>query len=92
MVAGVGDGFRALARSGVTVQPAPLRTIFTKVPSFISVPYWQRQLQGDLGRLSLGPQAVATADTEHPALSADVRRLLAGELPVPALEFLLAAP
>ena len=75
MVLAVRDGFNALARQGTTVTPTPLRIIFTMVPRIISVPYWQRQLCGDLGRLALAPHVIATRDTEFRQLVADVRKL-----------------
>ncbi len=89
MVAAVGDGFRALARQGVTVTPTPLRIIFTAVPRFIAVRYWQGQLRGPLGTLAIAPHVAATRDTEFPAMVGDVRLLVAGHGPTPHLDRLL---
>ncbi|MEO6790990.1 MAG: hypothetical protein ABI249_02720, partial [Ornithinibacter sp.] len=75
MVASVREGFAALDDQGITVTPSSLRVIFTVVPRFISVRYWQRQMRGDLGRLALAPHITATRDTEFPQLAAAARRL-----------------
>jgi 2-dehydropantoate 2-reductase len=89
LVQAVREGFRALARQGVAVTPAPLRVIFTVVPRFIAVRYWQRQLKGPLGSVAIAPHVRATRDTEFPLISADVRRLVAGHGPTPHLDRLL---
>lgn len=75
MVLSVRDGFNALTRQGITVTPAPLRVIFTVVPKLISIPYWQKQMRGALGRLTLAPHVTATRDTEFHELAAAARRL-----------------
>lgn len=75
MVVSVRDGFAALGSQGITVTPSSLRIIFTVVPMFIAVRYWQRQMRGDLGRLALAPHITATRDTEFHHLAAAARRL-----------------
>jgi 2-dehydropantoate 2-reductase len=81
MLLSVRDGFRALSRRGVAVTPAPLRTIFTRVPRLFAVPYWQRQLAGPLGTVALTPHVLATRDSEFPWLVDRVRELT-GDPPV----------
>jgi 2-dehydropantoate 2-reductase len=88
-VTAVGEGFRALVRRGLTVTPTPLRLIFTLVPRFIAVPYWQRQLRGPVGTVAIAPHMRATWDTELPVLRADVRELVAGYGPTSHLDALL---
>jgi 2-dehydropantoate 2-reductase len=90
MVAAVGEGFHALARQGITVTPTPLRIIFTVVPRFAAVRYWQRQLRGPVGTVAIGPHIRATRDTELAYLRADVRQLVAGHGPTPHLARLLS--
>lgn len=89
MVAAVGEGFRALQLHGIRPVPTPLRTIFTIVPKIIAVPYWQRQLRGPTGVESITPHVVASRDTEFPALTAAVRRILGSS--APRLDSLLTA-
>jgi hypothetical protein len=89
MVLAVREGFRALARDGVTVTPAPLRIIFTAVPRFFAVSYWQAALRGPVGTLSIAPHVRATRTTEFASLAADVRGLVHGQ--APHLDKLLAA-
>lgn len=75
MILSIRDGFKSLARNGVQVTPPPLRTIFTRVPRVFSVPYWQRQMRGELGTLSLAPHVLETRDTEFPLIASAARRL-----------------
>lgn len=87
MVRSVRDGFAALARRDVRVTPLALRAIFSLVPTVFSVPYWQKQLAGDLGRVAPAPHILSTRDSEFPHLVRQVR-MLAGD--VPRLEAALA--
>ncbi len=75
MVLSVRDGFQALTRQGITVTPTPLRLIFTVVPKLFAVPYWQKQMRGDLGRLTLAQHVIATRDSEFRPLAAAARWL-----------------
>lgn len=81
MVAAVGEGFRALRGRGVSPVPAPLRTIFTRVPRAVAVPYRQRQLRGTVGTDTIEPHLLATRTTELPALAAAARRLVGPSAP-----------
>jgi 2-dehydropantoate 2-reductase len=90
LVSAVGEGFRALARQGITITPRPLRLIFTTVPQFAAIRYWQAQLRGPLGTLAIAPHIRATRDTEFPVLAAEVRKLIADHGPTPHLDRLLA--
>ena len=81
MVLAVRDGFQALSRLGTPVIPTPLKVIFTQVPRLISVPYWQRQLRGELGTLALEPHVLSTRDTEFRML-AEAARELTGWSPI----------
>jgi len=89
MVSAVGEGFRALARQGVTVVPTPLRLLFTVVPRFAAVRYWRRQLRGPVGTVAMAPHMQATGTTEFPVMCADVLQLVAGYGPAPHLDRLL---
>lgn len=91
MVAAVREGFHALARQGVAVTPTPLRLIFTVVPRLIAVGYWQRQLRGPVGTVTIAPHMRGSRETEFPLLRADVRRLVDGHGPTPHLDRLLDA-
>ncbi len=73
MVLAIRSAFRALERRGVRVTPAPLRTIFTRVPKPIAMCYWSRQLRGELGTLALEPHVMLTRATEFPYLVAQAR-------------------
>jgi 2-dehydropantoate 2-reductase len=91
MITAVGEGFRALAKQGVEVQPRPLKTIFTRVPRVFAIRYWQGQLRGPVGTVSLAPHSRATKDTELPVLYRDVQKMLDGTSPAPHLDKLLSA-
>jgi 2-dehydropantoate 2-reductase len=90
LVSAVREGFAALAATGVDVTPTGLRVIFTVVPRWLAVRYWQRQLRGELGSVSLAPHLRRTAGTELVALAADVRESLRTGPPTPVLDALLA--
>ncbi|MEO6956124.1 MAG: hypothetical protein ABI137_05205, partial [Antricoccus sp.] len=82
----------ALSTPGIRVTPAALRIIFTAVRTFFAVRYWQKQLRGELGNLSLGSHIAATFTTEFPALAANVKAILAQVRMPPELAFLLSQP
>jgi 2-dehydropantoate 2-reductase len=90
MIRAAGEGFRALASQGVAVQPRALKMIFTVVPRVFAVRYWQRQLRGPLGTVALAPHSRMTKDTELPVLYHDVQKMVAGMVPTPHLDKLLA--
>lgn len=91
MIRAAGEGFRALASQGVAVQPRPLRMIFTRVPPVFAVRYWQGQLRGPVGTVSLAPHSRMTEDTELPVLYRDVQKMIQGTVPTPHLDKLLSA-
>jgi 2-dehydropantoate 2-reductase len=91
MIRAAGEGFRALASQGVAVQPRPLKMIFTVVPRVFAVRYWQGQLRGTVGTVALAPHSRMTKDTELPVLYGDVQKMVAGRVPTPHLDELLAA-
>jgi 2-dehydropantoate 2-reductase len=90
MISSAGEGFRALTRKGVAVQPRPLRMIFTVVPRVLAVRYWQGQLRGTVGTVALAPHSRITKDTELPVLYRDVQKVVAGLVPTPHLDKLLS--
>lgn len=81
MVRAIGQGFRALRRSGIRPAPGPLRAIFTTVPGAFAVPYWQRQLAGPVGIDTIAPHARATWNTELPVIAQEIRSLIGAEAP-----------
>ena len=78
MVLSIRDGFNALTHNSIMVTPTPLRLIFTRVPRWFSVPYWQRNMCGELGELTLAPHIFATRNTEFPLIAAAARRIAPG--------------
>jgi 2-dehydropantoate 2-reductase len=91
MIRAAGEGFRALASQGVTVQPRALKMIFTVVPHMFAVPYWQGQLRGTVGTVALAPHSKVSEDTELPVLCRDVQKMIEGRVPTPHLDKLLSA-
>jgi 2-dehydropantoate 2-reductase len=91
MIRSAGEGFRALTRQGVAVQPRPLRMIFTIVPRVLAVRYWQGQLRGTVGTVALAPHSRMSKDTELPVLYRDVQKMVEGTVPTPHLDKLLSA-
>lgn len=92
MITAVRDSFGVLQERGVTIQPPALKTIFTRVPRALAVPYWAHLLRGDTGRLAIAPHAVATRDTEFAYLVDQVTTtLLAGAVPASLTQLLATA-
>ncbi len=59
MVKSIKEGFRALTHIGIPVTPSNLKIIFTIMPEWFSVLYWQKAMQNELGTLAMAPHANA---------------------------------
>jgi 2-dehydropantoate 2-reductase len=55
MVSSIREGFAALQSLGVCVTPFNLKLIFSWMPRWFAVRYWQRALQTDVGTLAIAP-------------------------------------
>jgi 2-dehydropantoate 2-reductase len=55
LVKSVRQGFEVCRALGLPVGPFNLKTIFLLMPGWIGVKYWQKALQGVVGRLSIEP-------------------------------------
>ena len=91
MVSAIREGFAALQPLGVRVMPINLKLIFSWMPRWFAVRYWQRALQADLGTLAIAPHANAAPEE----MSRVARQILAflepSPRPTPTLKRLLGA-
>lgn len=89
MVESIKEGFTACKALGLPISPANLKTIFTIMPMWFSVSYWQKAMQGDIGTLSLAPHANA-AKGEMQLLAQKVLTIVhSSSFPTPTLDKLL---
>jgi hypothetical protein len=59
MVKSIKEGFRALTNIGIPVTPSNLKIIFTIMPEWFSILYWQKAMQSKLGTLAIAPHVNA---------------------------------
>ena len=91
MVNAIREGFAALQSLGIPVAPFNLKLIFSWMPRWFAVRYWQHALQTSVGTLAIAPHARA-ARAEMGQVAREVLGLLqASSVPTPTLERLLAA-
>ena len=90
MVKSVREGFIACKSIGITISPANLKIIFTVMPVWFSVLYWQNAMKGKIGTLSIAPHANA-AKNEMRLLAKKVLSMVnASVVPAPTLNKLLS--
>jgi 2-dehydropantoate 2-reductase len=91
MVSAIREGFAALQSQGIRATPFNLKLIFSWMPRWFAVRYWQRALQTELGTLAIAPHANAAPDE----MSRVARQILVflepSPRPVPTLKRLLVA-
>jgi 2-dehydropantoate 2-reductase len=94
MVNAIREGFVALQSVGIPVAPFNMQLIFSWMPRWFAVRYWQYALQTSVGTLAIAPHANAARE-EMGLLAREVLELLqllqASSVPTPALQRLLAA-
>ena len=91
MVKAIREGFVALQSMGNPIAPFNLQLIFSWMPRWFAIRYWQRALQTSVGTLAIAPHARA-ARAEMGLLAREVLVLLqASPVPTPSLKRLLAA-
>jgi 2-dehydropantoate 2-reductase len=91
MVSAIREGFATLQSLDISVTPFNLKLIFSWMPRWFAVRYWQSTLQTSVGRLAIAPHANA-ARQEMCLVARGVLDLLqASRVPTPSLGPLLAA-
>ena len=75
MVQAIREGFGALHAQDVAITPGNLAVLFSWMPAWFAVRYWQRALRGPVGTLAIAPHARA-ARGEMAALAVQVLTLL----------------
>jgi 2-dehydropantoate 2-reductase len=91
MVSAIREGFAALQSLGVRVTPFNLKVIFSWMPRWFAVYYWQHALQTEVGTLAIAPHARA-ARAEMGQVASDILNFLEpSPVPIPTLKRLLGA-
>lgn len=91
MVSAIREGFAALQSLGVRVTPFNLKLLFSWMPRWFAVRYWQRALQTDVGTLAIAPHANAAREEMGQVVREILVFLEPSPVPVPTLKRLLAA-
>jgi 2-dehydropantoate 2-reductase len=91
MVSAIREGFAALQSLGVRVTPFNLKVIFSWMPRWFAVRYWQRALQTSVGTLAIAPHANAAREEMGRVAREILVFLEPSPVPVPTLKRLLVA-
>ncbi len=91
MVSAIREGLAALQSLGVRVTPFNLKLIFSWMPRWFAVHYWQRTLQTDVGTLAIAPHANAAREEMGRVAREILVFLEPSPVPVPTLKRLLVA-
>lgn len=91
MVNAIREGFAALRSLGVSVALFNLKLIFSWMPRWFAVRYWQRALQTPVGTLAIAPHANAAQEEMGQVAREILTFLEPSPVPVPTLKRLLAA-
>ncbi len=85
MVQAIREGFRALQALGIPIAPTNLKVLFTRMPRWFAVSYWQRALQTPVGTLAIAPHANAARD-EMRQVALDILKVIqTSSAPIPTL-------
>ncbi len=91
LVSAIREGFAALQSLGVRVAPLNLKVIFSWMPRWFAVRYWQRALQTPMGTLAIAPHANAAQEEMGQVAREILDFLEPSPVPVPTLKRLLVA-
>ena len=90
-ISAIREGFAAFQSLDITVTPLNLQLIFSWMPRWFAVRYWQNTLQTSVGTLAIAPHANAARE-EMGLVAREVLELLqASPISTPSLHRLLAA-
>lgn len=89
MVKAIHEGFTALQALGIPISPFNLKVIFTWMPRWFAVLYWQYALGTTLGTLAMAPHANAARDEMHQVAVEIMEQFQKTTVPTPTLSYLL---
>ena len=91
MVNAIREGFAALQSLDISVTPFNLKLIFSWMPRWFAVRYWQHTLQTSVGTLAIAPHANAAREEMGLVARGVLELLQASRVSTPSLQRLLAA-
>jgi 2-dehydropantoate 2-reductase len=83
------EGFTALKALGIPLSPFNLKVIFTWMPRWFAVLYWQYALRTTIGTLTIAPHANVARDEMHQVALEIMEQLQTSSVPTPTLSHLL---
>jgi 2-dehydropantoate 2-reductase len=89
MVQAIHEGFAALQAMGIPISPFNLKLIFTLMPRWFAVLYWQYALRTTIGTLTMAPHAKAARDEMHLVALEIMQQLQTASVPTPTMSYLL---
>ncbi|MEO8974097.1 MAG: 2-dehydropantoate 2-reductase N-terminal domain-containing protein [Ktedonobacteraceae bacterium] len=89
MVKAIREGFSALQALGIPISPFNLKVIFTWMPRWFAVLYWQYALRTTIGTLTMAPHANAARDEMYQVAVEIMEQLQTASVPIPTLSHLL---
>jgi 2-dehydropantoate 2-reductase len=89
MVKATHEGCTALQALGIPISPFNLKVIFTWMPRWFAVLYWQYALRTTVGTLTMAPHANAARDEMHQVAVEIMEQLQTASVPTPTLSHLL---
>jgi len=89
MVKSIREGFLACKQLGLPISPTNLKIIFTMMPLWFSISYWQKALKGKMGTLALAPHANAAEGEMQMIAKMTLAMVHTSNLPTPTLDVLL---
>jgi len=89
MVKAVCEGFQALQAQGFPISPFNLKVIFTWMPMWFAVLYWQYALRTTIGTLAMAPHANAAHDEMRQVARDIMVQLQTSSRSTPTLSYLL---
>ena len=89
MVKAIHEGFTALQALGISISPFNLKVIFTWMPRWFAVLYWQYALRTTIGTLTMAPHAHAAHDEMRQVAVEIMEQLQIASIPTPTLRHLL---
>ena len=89
MVKAIREGFTVLQTQGIPISPFNLKVIFTWMPTWFAVLYWQYALRTTIGTLAMAPHANAARDEMRQVAQDITAQLQRSSRSTPTLSHLL---
>jgi 2-dehydropantoate 2-reductase len=89
MVKAIREGFAALQAEGISISPFNLKLIFSLMPMWFAVWYWQYALRTTMGTLAIAPHTKAAQDEMRQVAKEIIAQIQTSSISTPTLSYLL---